>query len=95
MADVDHLKNLNDTHGHETGDRCLRIFAQTLRYATRGDDVAARFGGEERDEAPSATSLLASPRSIGSSSRPRVPLLERAAREGTPGAANAGFPSVP
>ena len=31
MADLDHFKELNDTHGHETGDRALRVFAETLR----------------------------------------------------------------
>ena len=47
MADLDHFKKLNDTHGHETGDHALRIFAQTLRQALRSDDLIARHGGEE------------------------------------------------
>jgi diguanylate cyclase (GGDEF)-like protein len=47
MADLDHFKGLNDAHGHETGDRALRIFAETLRATIRVDDSACRFGGEE------------------------------------------------
>ncbi len=47
MADLDRFKELNDTHGHEAGDRALRIFAQTLRESLRTGDVACRFGGEE------------------------------------------------
>lgn len=47
LADLDHFKKLNDTHGHEAGDRCLRIYAEVLRRSLRPDDVAARWGGEE------------------------------------------------
>jgi len=47
MADLDHFKSLNDRSGHETGDRALRVFAETLRDFVRGEDVACRFGGEE------------------------------------------------
>ena len=47
MADLDHFKRLNDNHGHETGDRALRIFADTLRRELRADDIACRYGGEE------------------------------------------------
>jgi diguanylate cyclase (GGDEF)-like protein len=47
MADLDHFKQLNDVHGHETGDRALRLFAQTLRTSLRSQDVVSRQGGEE------------------------------------------------
>jgi diguanylate cyclase (GGDEF)-like protein len=47
MADLDHFKVLNDTFGHDTGDRALRLFAQTLDAATRQGDLVARYGGEE------------------------------------------------
>ncbi len=47
IADLDHFKVLNDTHGHEAGDRALRLFARTLRTNLRPDDMAARYGGEE------------------------------------------------
>jgi diguanylate cyclase (GGDEF)-like protein len=47
MADLDHFKQLNDTHGHETGDRALRAFSQTLAASVRRDDLVGRHGGEE------------------------------------------------
>ncbi len=47
LADLDHFKSLNDTHGHETGDRALRVFAETLRSEVRTEDLACRYGGEE------------------------------------------------
>lgn len=47
LADLDHFKNLNDSYGHETGDRALQLFAQVLRDKVRGNDVIARLGGEE------------------------------------------------
>jgi diguanylate cyclase (GGDEF)-like protein len=47
MADLDHFKGLNDTHGHETGDRALRVFAETLRESVRTEDLVCRYGGEE------------------------------------------------
>jgi diguanylate cyclase (GGDEF)-like protein len=47
MADLDHFKVLNDTYGHETGDRALRLFARVLRDSLRSSDVASRYGGEE------------------------------------------------
>lgn len=47
FIDIDRFKQLNDTHGHETGDRALRLFADVVRRALRPDDIAARWGGEE------------------------------------------------
>lgn len=46
-GDLDHFKLLNDTHGHETGDRALRIFAEVIRSSIRPGDVVSRWGGEE------------------------------------------------
>jgi len=46
-GDLDHFKNLNDTHGHEAGDQALRLFSRVLRDAIRPHDIAARYGGEE------------------------------------------------
>ncbi len=47
MADLDHFKLINDTHGHEAGDRALVRFAHQLRHHVRADDLVARYGGEE------------------------------------------------
>lgn len=47
FADVDHFKDVNDTHGHHTGDRVLVQIAQTLTSALRGVDALCRWGGEE------------------------------------------------
>ena len=47
MIDVDHLREVNTTHGHVGGDRALRSVAASLRTATREYDIAARFGGDE------------------------------------------------
>jgi diguanylate cyclase (GGDEF)-like protein len=47
MADLDGFKELNDAHGHEVGDRALRVFSAVLRSTLRPDDIASRYGGEE------------------------------------------------
>jgi len=47
MADLDHFKTLNDTYGHETGDRALLLFAQVLTGSVRQQDYVCRHGGEE------------------------------------------------
>ncbi len=46
-GDLDHFKVLNDTHGHEAGDRALRLFARVLRDSVRPADIVSRYGGEE------------------------------------------------
>ena len=47
IGDLDHFKLLNDTHGHEAGDRSLRTFAQATLQVLREVDQVARWGGEE------------------------------------------------
>ncbi len=47
IADVDHFKYYNDTHGHQMGDLVLARIASILKNSIRRGDLAARFGGEE------------------------------------------------
>lgn len=47
FADVDGLKNINDTYGHQEGDRALSEVAQVLRNGFRQSDVIARLSGDE------------------------------------------------
>lgn len=47
MIDIDHFKKINDTYGHETGDRAINTLADILRAGTNQNDIVARFGGEE------------------------------------------------
>ena len=47
ICDLDFFTSLNDTHGHEAGDRSLRLFASVLQSSARGVDFVSRHGGEE------------------------------------------------
>ncbi|MCF8479208.1 MAG: diguanylate cyclase [Rhodospirillum sp.] len=47
LADIDHFKKVNDTHGHATGDETLKLFVATVQSALRETDVLGRMGGEE------------------------------------------------
>ena len=47
ILDLDHFKQVNDTHGHDVGDEVLRAVANCLKDMTRCHDVVARLGGEE------------------------------------------------
>ena len=47
MIDLDHFKAVNDTYGHEIGNRVLKLTARHLRTSVRETDTVARYGGEE------------------------------------------------
>jgi two-component system, cell cycle response regulator len=47
MADLDHFKRINDSHGHQIGDTVLREVAQRLLQSVRNYDYVGRYGGEE------------------------------------------------
>ncbi len=47
MCDVDHFKQVNDTHGHAAGDEALIVVARTLDAVRREDDLCCRYGGQE------------------------------------------------
>jgi len=47
MMDLDHFKNVNDTHGHLVGSKTLEETGRIIKEALRAGDVASRFGGEE------------------------------------------------
>ncbi|MBI4266568.1 MAG: GGDEF domain-containing protein [Acidobacteria bacterium] len=47
ILDLDHFKNLNDTHGHLAGDRALAMVGRVLKEGLRASDIACRYGGEE------------------------------------------------
>ena len=47
IIDVDGFKSVNDTHGHDVGDRVLWNVAMTLRHCLRGRDLVGRWGGDE------------------------------------------------
>lgn len=47
MLDIDNFKQVNDTHGHPTGDEILKITARSIRNSVRASDIVGRYGGEE------------------------------------------------
>ena len=66
VADLDHFKTVNDTHGHDTGDRVLVEFARRLETSVRGAGTPYRYGGEEfvvvLDPADEQAALMAAER---------------------------------
>jgi diguanylate cyclase (GGDEF)-like protein len=47
MVDIEHLKIINDTYGHESGSRAVKLVAEALVRLTRSTDLVARYGGDE------------------------------------------------
>lgn len=47
MLDIDHFKKVNDTYGHQAGDKVIQSLASVIRKSVRETDLAGRYGGEE------------------------------------------------
>lgn len=47
MLDIDHFTRINDTYGHDSGDKVIQSLANVLIQSVKGSDSVARFGGEE------------------------------------------------
>lgn len=47
LIDIDHFKQINDTHGHQVGDNILRQVASVTKSLSHSQDIVARFGGDE------------------------------------------------
>ena len=47
ILDIDHFKEVNDTYGHDAGDKVIQEFAERISRSVRGIDLACRYGGEE------------------------------------------------
>ena len=47
LLDIDHFKKVNDSYGHQAGDKVLCSIAETLKNNVRSNDIVARFGGDE------------------------------------------------
>ncbi|MEL6351111.1 MAG: diguanylate cyclase [Cyanobacteria bacterium J06627_28] len=47
LLDLDNFKHVNDTYGHQAGDRVLEVFSDIMRNHIRTSDIACRYGGEE------------------------------------------------
>jgi two-component system cell cycle response regulator len=85
MCDIDHFKNVNDTHGHDVGDLVIQACAKRIMDSVRDVDVACRFGGEEF--------AIAMPNTSGEVA---LKIAERIREkvEGTPAAGGDNQPSV-
>ena len=47
MLDIDHFKKVNDTYGHQAGDKVIKMLSQLIKKCVRETDLAGRYGGEE------------------------------------------------
>src|SRR5829696_6691522 len=74
LLDIDHMKRVNDTHGHPAGDRVIRSVADVLAELSRDNDTAARLGGEEFALLLAGTD---SEKAVAAAERVRVAVAER------------------
>ncbi|HXH65147.1 MAG TPA: sensor domain-containing diguanylate cyclase, partial [Mariprofundaceae bacterium] len=75
MGDLDYFKAVNDSYGHQFGDKVLQAFGEMIRQYSRGSDIPCRYGGEEF--------LMVMPNMSGEKALDRAELL-RAMIAGTP-----------
>lgn len=81
LLDADRFKRVNDEHGHQTGDNCLKSISYLLKRNLRDNDVVGRIGGEEFAIYLSNTSMMQA-RAIAD--RFTKPISFRSATDGTP-----------
>lgn len=81
--DLDHFKTINDRHGHDTGDRVLQRFSETVRGCLRSDQLFARMGGEEFAVVTAGTDREAA-RQLAERLRNQMMRLEISPAEGRP-----------
>lgn len=81
VVDLDRFKMLNDAHGHQAGDRALRLFSDTVRRTLRSRDLFARWGGEEFVVALAGVDKR---QAVDTFDRIRLALVEACARAETP-----------
>jgi diguanylate cyclase len=82
FIDLDRFKVINDSLGHDTGDRVLRVVSERLRSSARGADLAVRFGGDEFivvcEDLDGPAGALAIAERLGALLRMPVPIDDRA-----------------
>ncbi len=80
ILDIDHFKTVNDTYGHDAGDKVLKGFAERMRKAIRTSDLVCRLGGEEfvivMPDTPLETAAKVAERVRGEIERNRFPVAE-------------------
>ncbi len=92
VADLDHFKSINDTHGHDVGDNCLQLFSSILEEVSRESDLTARAGGEEFALVLSGAGIDAG---MAVASRIRAMLAQATRRQGPPFTASLGIAARP